>query len=180
VGPTTPIPRGDRFGLGPVRSPLLRASRLLSLPLGTEMFQFPRFASRLRGMTALARRRVSPFGHPGIDACVPLPLAYRSLPRPSSPPCAQAFPTCLRSLDYTTVGSSRRRCRTFARNAGQSVACSKQITRDLFQIIFTSDNHFKQNEIESLSSDSQIRDLPNPSVVKQRGRSRPREAGRRS
>ena len=109
VAPTTPTPRGGRFGLGPVRSPLLRASQLLSLPLGTEMFQFPRFASRLRGMTALARRRVSPFGHPGINACVPLPLAYRSLPRPSSPPCAQAFPTCFRSLDYKVVVSQSTR-----------------------------------------------------------------------
>jgi hypothetical protein len=103
VAPTTPIPRGDRFRLGPFRSPLLRASQLISLPRGTEMFQFPRFASRLRGMTALARRRVSPFGHPGIIACVPLPLAYRSLPRPSSPSCAQAFPTCFHSLDYKFV-----------------------------------------------------------------------------
>jgi hypothetical protein len=34
-----------RFGLGPFRSPLLRASRLISLPPGTEMFQFPGFAS---------------------------------------------------------------------------------------------------------------------------------------
>ena len=51
VAPTTPIPRGDRFRLGPFRSPLLRASQLISLPRGTEMFQFPRFASRLRGMT---------------------------------------------------------------------------------------------------------------------------------
>jgi hypothetical protein len=32
------------LGSGPFRSPLLRASRLISLPLGTEMFQFPRFA----------------------------------------------------------------------------------------------------------------------------------------
>jgi hypothetical protein len=30
-----------RFRLVPVRSPLLRESRLLSLPPGTEMFQFP-------------------------------------------------------------------------------------------------------------------------------------------
>jgi hypothetical protein len=44
VGPTTPEPQGLRFGLRPFRSPLLRASRLISLPLGTEMFQFPRFA----------------------------------------------------------------------------------------------------------------------------------------
>ena len=88
------------FGLFRFRSPLLSESLLISLPLGTEMFQFPRFASRLRGMTDLATRRVSPFGHPGIDACVPLPLASRSLPRPSSPPCAQASTTCLHSLDY--------------------------------------------------------------------------------
>jgi hypothetical protein len=100
VGPTTPPPQGGRFGLCPVRSPLLRASRLISLPPGTEMFQFPGFASLRREMTGLAPGRVAPFGHPGISACVPLPLAYRSLPRPSSPPCAQASPTCLRSLDY--------------------------------------------------------------------------------
>ena len=44
VGPTTPVPQGDWFRLYPVRSPLLRASQLISLPRGTEMFQFPRFA----------------------------------------------------------------------------------------------------------------------------------------
>ena len=33
-----------RFGLVPVRSPLLRESRLLSFPPGTEMFHFPGFA----------------------------------------------------------------------------------------------------------------------------------------
>jgi hypothetical protein len=47
VGPTTPAPLGDRFRLCPFRSPLLRASRLISLPPGTEMFQFPGFASQL-------------------------------------------------------------------------------------------------------------------------------------
>ncbi len=44
VGPTTPTPQGGRFGLRRFRSPLLSASRLISLPRGTEMFQFPRFA----------------------------------------------------------------------------------------------------------------------------------------
>jgi hypothetical protein len=34
-----------RFRLFPVRSPLLRESRLFSFPLGTEMVHFPRFAS---------------------------------------------------------------------------------------------------------------------------------------
>src|SRR4051812_43702449 len=46
VGPTTPRPQGSRFRLGPVRSPLLRPSHLISLPRGTEMFQFPRSALR--------------------------------------------------------------------------------------------------------------------------------------
>ena len=32
------------FGLIPVRSPLLWESRLISFPLGTEMFHFPRLA----------------------------------------------------------------------------------------------------------------------------------------
>src|SRR5688500_20087115 len=62
----------------------------------------------LEGMTELALRRVAPFGHLGINACVPLPRAYRSLPRPSSPPCAQAFPTCLRSLDSNSVKPNTR------------------------------------------------------------------------
>ena len=52
-------------------------------------------------MTRLAPRRVAPFGHLGITVCVRLPRAFRSLPRPSSPSCAQASPTRLRSLDHT-------------------------------------------------------------------------------
>ena len=100
VGPTTPRGQASRFGLRPFRSPLLRASRLISPPPGTEMFQFPGFASVRRLMTGLAPRRVAPFGHLGLTACVRLPRAFRSLPRPSSPSCAQASPTRLRSPDY--------------------------------------------------------------------------------
>src|SRR5262249_52272119 len=44
--PTTPDRVAPiRFGLLPVRSPLLGESLLMSFPRGTEMFQFPRFAS---------------------------------------------------------------------------------------------------------------------------------------
>ena len=63
-GPTTPAPQRlgpstrRRFRLFPVRSPLLRESQLLSLPPGTEMFQFPGYpppgyglARRWRDMT---------------------------------------------------------------------------------------------------------------------------------
>ena len=39
------------FGLVRVRSPLLTESRLLSLPGGTEMFQFPPFASAAYGFS---------------------------------------------------------------------------------------------------------------------------------
>ena len=42
------------------------------------------------GVTRVAPCRVAPFGHPGITACVQLPQAYRSLPRPSSPLGAKA------------------------------------------------------------------------------------------
>ena len=50
-GPSTPHTQRARaltcmrFGLFPVRSPLLRESRLLSFPPGTEMVPFPGFAS---------------------------------------------------------------------------------------------------------------------------------------
>jgi hypothetical protein len=40
------LSRAARFRLFPVRSPLLRESRLLSLPGGTEMFHFPPLAAR--------------------------------------------------------------------------------------------------------------------------------------
>ena len=40
-----PGQHADRFGLVRFRSPLLSESLLLSFPLGTKMFQFPRFAS---------------------------------------------------------------------------------------------------------------------------------------
>ena len=36
--------------------------------------------------------RVSPFGNPRIDSHLPIPAAYRSLSRPSSPPRAKASP----------------------------------------------------------------------------------------
>ena len=50
-----------RFGLVPVRSPLLRESRLISSPPGTEMFQFP---GSLRGF----RVRRSLGSSPGLFA----------------------------------------------------------------------------------------------------------------
>ena len=70
-GPTTPPwtnPR--RFGLIPFRSPLLRESRLIYFPRGTEMFHFPRLSSPglcvQPGITPHYQRWVSPFGNPRV------------------------------------------------------------------------------------------------------------------
>jgi hypothetical protein len=61
------------------------------------MFQFPGLAPFR--VIRLATDRVAPFGDPGITACVQLPQAYRSLPRPSSPLCAKASTARLLVLD---------------------------------------------------------------------------------
>ena len=49
----------------------------------------PRFAC-----ARLEAGRVAPFGHPRISVYLPLPAAFRSLSRPSSPPRAKASPMC--------------------------------------------------------------------------------------
>src|SRR6266550_9333670 len=57
-------------------------------------------------MIGLATDRVSPFGHTAITACLQLPQAYRSLPRPSSPPCAKASTVRPYALDLTSLSVS--------------------------------------------------------------------------
>ena len=59
-----------RFGLFRVRSPLLTESRLISLPRGTEMVHFPRFALSSLCIQLVVTRHdsggVAPFGNPRI------------------------------------------------------------------------------------------------------------------
>ena len=73
-----------RFGLIPVRSPLLRESRLLSLPAGTEMFHFPALPHPAlcvqAGVTTNYGRRVSPFGNPRITVWLPTPRGLSQAP----------------------------------------------------------------------------------------------------
>ena len=98
-----PTPRGQRlppvtparFGLLPVRSPLLGESLACFLFLRVlRCFSSP--GSPRMGyvfthtMTGHHPGRVPPFGYPRINARLQLPVAFRSLPRPSSPSCAQA------------------------------------------------------------------------------------------
>ena len=67
----------------------------MSFPPGTEMFQFPGFAPPHYGfMRRYPCGWVAPFGYPRIEACSRLPVAFRSVPRPSSPPGAKASTEC--------------------------------------------------------------------------------------
>ena len=88
-----------RFGLLPVRSPLLGESLLFSLPGGTKMFQFPPLASahiKVR-MTVLQTAGLSHSDTAGSrDICSSPALfaAYRVLHRlrePRHPPCALSY-----------------------------------------------------------------------------------------
>ena len=60
---------------------------LFSLPRGTKMFQFPRFASVSKNTDSRPSDGwVVPFGNPRVKGHLHLTGAYRSLSRPSSPP----------------------------------------------------------------------------------------------
>ena len=114
AGPTTPRAlRRPRFGLAPFRSPLLGGSLLFSFPPTTGMFRFVGFASMLDGCRACARR-VAPFGHPRICGRSRLPVDFRGLPRPSSPPGAKASSVRPRSL-LALACHSAHRCASLAR-----------------------------------------------------------------
>ena len=85
--------RHRRFGLFPVRSPLLGESLLLSLPVGTKMFQFPTFASSFED------EGIAPSGLPHSDICGSRCICHSPqlfaachvllrLREPRHPPCA--------------------------------------------------------------------------------------------
>ncbi len=71
------------------------------------MFQFPGFASYHYGfMIRYPCGWVAPFGYPRINACSRLPVAFRSVPRPSSPPGAKASTECPSYTRYPRRRSS--------------------------------------------------------------------------
>ncbi len=78
VGPTTPTALANRrFGLFPVRSPLLRESRLISFSRAIEMFQFahcpPPSLCVQEGVSRHHSGWVAPFGYLRLIACMQLP-----------------------------------------------------------------------------------------------------------
>ena len=94
-------------GLFPVRSPLLRESRLISIPPVTEMFQFTGFASNTY-VFSVGYLLLGGFPHSDITGSklvCQLPDAYRRLPRLSSPSTAKASTMCAYSLDHITPRS---------------------------------------------------------------------------
>ncbi len=74
--PTTPVRKSVWFGLLRFRSPLLTESIFLSVPLGTEMFQFSRLAACAYGFNARQ------FGNLRINSCL---TDTRSLSQFSTP-----------------------------------------------------------------------------------------------
>ena len=115
-------------GLFRVRSSLLAESRLMSFPPGTEIFQFPGFASPHYGfMWRYPCGWVAPFGHPRINACSRLPVAFRSVPRPSSPPGAKASTECP-SLARDISSRTEVRGSTMHRNHPQKSMTAKDST----------------------------------------------------
>src|SRR5947207_4060066 len=67
---------------------------MLSVPRGTEMFQFPHLPPHALCVQAPVAghdpRRVAPFGYRRRVACLRPTVAFRSLPRPSSARVAEA------------------------------------------------------------------------------------------
>ena len=75
-------------------------------------------------VVAVLPQRVSPFGNPRIYAHLQLPVAYRSLSRPSSAPDAKAFPLRSFQLDLVGAKSARRRFRRWPMAPGENCARS--------------------------------------------------------
>ena len=104
------------FGLIPFRSPLLWESRLISFPLGTEMFHFPRSAPQQRYWNCF--QWVAPFRDP---------RTYRSLSRLSSPSAPRHPPVALNNLFFSkkTSHHSLFNCQRSCRLSGGSRAESR-------------------------------------------------------
>jgi hypothetical protein len=98
------------FGLFRFRSPLLSESRLLSLPVGTEMFHFPTFPPHALCVQAWVTGhdscRVSPFGNPRIKARSAAPRGL------SQPPTSFIGSWCqgIHRAPLLTCSQNKKRC----------------------------------------------------------------------
>ena len=101
----------SRFGLFRVRSPLLAESHFdfSSSPyLDVSVQAVPLIYLCIQYMmTGHDSGRIAPFGYLWINACLRLPIAYRSLLRPSSAPSAKASALCSFLLDLRYIALYR-------------------------------------------------------------------------
>ena len=123
-----------RFRLVPVRSPLLRESRLISFPPGTEMFQFP-------GSPRVFRVRRSLGSSPGLFAAFHArilmtprhpPRALRSLTTPTRPPLSlhRERPVAAQVTSHCPVPRpARLATRRTAHSQGNDPLSSASLTR---------------------------------------------------
>ena len=118
-----------RFRLFRVRSPLLTESRLISLPVGTEMCHFPTFAEPLPMDSGKANPGCPGLGCPirgspdKLVCSIPgLIAAYHALHRlsaPRHPPYTLSnLPTLIRFPEGKTLGNSNARRLTAAQRVG--------------------------------------------------------------
>ena len=107
--PTQPA----RFGLRPVRSPLLRPSRLISLPQGTEMFQFPHVppGGSLPSPPGDRPRQTAGLPHSGIhgSAWLTAPRGFSQSAHALLRPFAPRHPPCAALPSASTRLSSEAR-----------------------------------------------------------------------
>ena len=120
-----------RFGLFRFRSPLLTESRLLSLPVGNEMFHFPTFPPHTLcvqvRVTGHDSCRVPPFGNPRITARLAAPQGL------SQPPTSFIGSWC--------QGIHRMPLLTWPQRCSRPL-CSSQTTTSTHPDLTTSPNHF--------------------------------------
>jgi hypothetical protein len=112
------------FGLFRFRSPLLTESRLLSLPVGTEMFHFPTFPPHALCVQAWVTGhdscRVSPFGNPRIKA-------QSAAPRGLSQPLTSFIGSWCQGIHRAPLLTWPQRC--------SRPLCSSQGTGDLRRLL---------------------------------------------
>ena len=164
--PTTPtrlelhLITPDRFGLFPVRSPLLRESRFLSLRLGTKMYQFPSCVSACPMCSGTGTRALPRVGSPirkspgrRLFSTSPRLIAaghvLHRLLAPRHPPMALNILTERTSLPLCSFQGSRRRtgtCRERASSCGQR----RRGRRNLDDLRDTETGSFKTEQCEAV------------------------------
>ena len=106
--PHNPAEHAQRFRLLPFRSPLLRESNALSSPLGTKMFQFPRFPlTRVSGLCP--HRPGSPIRTSRYQRPLPAPPGFSQVVTSFIGLGAEASTVCPFYLDlYSLLGLTPR------------------------------------------------------------------------